>query len=129
MRVCLGDAPSAIGWPRAVAGSHHLHNLAHLTFCHVEWEGFSDELCEELARGRMLRQLPGLQTLALDCVTEQGIWALVRCPELLRLKELSIESRGDLSDESLERAQEGVAVLRKGGVKATWNGDAWLGQE
>jgi uncharacterized protein (TIGR02996 family) len=83
LRVCLGNAPSAIGWPRAIAGSHHLHNLAHLTFCHVEWEGFSDELCEELVRGRMLRQLPGLKTLALDCVTEQGIRALVRCPELV----------------------------------------------
>jgi hypothetical protein len=123
LRVFLGNAPSAIGWPRAIAGSHHLHKLAHLTFCHVEWEGFSDKLCEELARGRILRHLPGLQTFALDYVTDRGIWALVRCPELLRLKEHSIKSRGDPSDESLERAQEGVAMLRKGRVKATWNGD------
>jgi hypothetical protein len=129
LRVCLGYAPSTMEWPRAIAGSHHLHNLAHLTFCHVESEGFSDELCEELVRGTVLRQLPGLQTLALDCVTERGIWALVRCPELLRLKELSIESRGDLSDQGLERAREGVGMLRKGGVKATWNGDDWLRQE
>jgi uncharacterized protein (TIGR02996 family) len=129
LRVCLGNAPSAIQWPRAIAGSHHLHNLTHLTFCHAEWEGFSDELCEELARGMMLRQLPGLQTLALDCVTERGIWALARCPELVRLKEFSIKSRGDLSDESLKRAREGVATLRKGGVKTTWDGDAWLRQE
>jgi hypothetical protein len=32
LRVCLGDAPSAIEWPRAIAGSRHHHNLAHLTF-------------------------------------------------------------------------------------------------
>jgi uncharacterized protein (TIGR02996 family) len=129
LRICLGNAPSTMGWPRAIAGSIHLHNLAHLTFCHVEWDGFSDELCNEIARGTMLRQLPGLQTLALDCVTEQGIWALVRCAELLRLNELSIKSRGDLSGESLERAKEGVGILRKRGVNATWNGETWLRQE
>jgi uncharacterized protein (TIGR02996 family) len=128
LRICLGNAPRADLWPRALAGSHHLPNLSDLTFCHVEWKGFCDLLCEELVRSRMLRQLRGLKTLSLDCVTDQGIRTLARCPELRGLRKLAIASGVDLSDESLERLQEGVERLRAAGVNVTLDDDDRHGQ-
>jgi hypothetical protein len=93
-----------------MAGSNHLHNLSSLTFCHVEWEGACDVLCEQLVRTRMLRQLRGLKTLSLDCVTDRGIRTLARRPELGGLRELSLAYSGDLSGEGVERLREGVEL-------------------
>jgi uncharacterized protein (TIGR02996 family) len=123
LRICLGSEPSADLWPRALAGSNHLHNLSDLTFCHVEGKGFCDILCKELVRSRMLRQLRGLKTLSLDCVTDRGIRTLARCPELLGLRKLAIESGVDLSDGGVERLQEGVECLRAAGVNVTLDDD------
>jgi uncharacterized protein (TIGR02996 family) len=122
LRICLGNAPRADLWPRALAGSRHLHNLSDLTFCHVEWKGFCDILCEELVRSRMLRQLCGLKTLSLDCVTDQGIRTLAGCPELLGLRKLAIASGVDLSD-------EGVGRLRAAGVNVAFDDEDRHGQD